>query len=125
MDKQKVFIIDDADIARVMLKNILNETGDVEIMGEEKTGMGAIIMLEELKPDIVFLEADIGGDMKLDDVISEMRKVDKDVKIIVCADDLSQYKAVEASLVGADEIVGKPYRKRTIQRIVKSYKEGV
>ena len=125
MTKQKVFIIDDADVARTMLKNILKEDSAIEVIGEEKTGMGAIIMLEELKPDVVLLEADIAGDMSLSEVISEMRKIDKTVKILVCVDVLSQYKAVEAGSVGADEIIGKPYRKQTILRILRNYREGV
>ena len=122
MEKQKVFIIDDSDAARTMLKNILETDSAVEIVGEEKTGMGAVIMLEEFKPDIVMLEADIVGDMCLNDVISEMRKVDQNVKIILCVDALSQYKAVEASTFGADEMIGKPYRKQTILRILKNYR---
>lgn len=120
-----MFIVDDADIARVMLKNIINEDPEVEIVGEEQSGMGAIIMLEELKPDVVFLEADLGGDMKLVDIIVEMRKFDKKVKIVICAGDLAHYKAMESSLVGADEIIGKPYRKQTVLRVLKSYREGV
>ena len=122
MDKQKVFIVDDADVARTMLKNILKNESEIEVIGEEKTGMGAVIMLEEFKPDVVMLEADIGGDMSLNEVISAIRKVDQNVKIILCVDVLSQYKAVEASSVGADEMIGKPYRKETVLRVLKNYR---
>jgi DNA-binding NarL/FixJ family response regulator len=124
MEKQKVFIIDDSDVARAMLKNILKGDDLVEIVGEEKTGIGAIIMLEELKPDVVLLEANISGDIKLVDVIKEIRKLDTHVKIVICADAISRYELIDAPSVGADDIIAKPYRKQEIYRILRSYEEG-
>lgn len=112
-----VFIVDDNIVARSMLVRILTESR-FEIAGESGTGQGAIIMLEEVKPDIIMLEADIGGGMSLEDVIAEIKRTSPGTKIIICSDELSRQKLIDVSELGIDDFVMKPYRKANLIRIV-------
>lgn len=53
----KAIIIDDEPAARRLMKNLLQEYKDVvEVIGEAGNGRDAIAIIEELKPDVIFLD---------------------------------------------------------------------
>lgn len=120
----KIFIVDDSVVARTMLTNILATNSDYEIVGEASTGQGGIIMLEETQPDIVMLEANIGGGMSVQDVIKEMKKLMPETKIVICSDPNQSKLIIPASEVGADDFVEKPYRKTRIFRVINELMGG-
>ena len=49
-------IIDDSDLARKELKHILKGFDDVKIVGEAENAENAITLIEDLKPDLLFLD---------------------------------------------------------------------
>ena len=55
-DKMKVLIVDDEALARQLLRNYLNVIPGVEIAGECENGFEALKMVQELKPDLLFLD---------------------------------------------------------------------
>lgn len=114
----KIFIVDDSIVARTMLTNILTENGNYEIVGEADTGQGGIIMLEDAQPDIVMLEANIGGGMSVQDIVKEMKKLMPETKIVLCSDPNKTTLVISASEVGADDFIEKPYRKTKIFRVI-------
>lgn len=53
----KAIVVDDEPAARRLMKNLLQEHSDlVEVIGEAGNGQDAIAIVEELKPDVVFLD---------------------------------------------------------------------
>lgn len=52
----RVFIVDDEALARVRLKDLLQEIADVEIIGEASNGSDALTQIERLEPDVVLLD---------------------------------------------------------------------
>jgi two-component system LytT family response regulator len=52
----RVVIVDDEALARVLLKEYLQNHPDVEIVGECTNGIDAVKAVAELKPDLVFLD---------------------------------------------------------------------
>ncbi len=52
----KCLIIDDAELIRERLKELISETGGVELAGEAKDGAEALKLIEELKPEIIILD---------------------------------------------------------------------
>ncbi len=120
MDKIKIFLVDDSFVALTMLKNILKTDESIEIVGEEKTGQASIIMLDEVNPDLVLLEADIAGGMALNSVVEEIKKADEKVKIILCADPKSLKAVIPAVAAGIDDFISKPYRKESLLRSIHS-----
>ena len=49
-------IIDDEQLAREELKYLLGQVGDVDVIGEGANGIEAVEMIEEHRPDMVFLD---------------------------------------------------------------------
>ena len=52
----RVLIVDDSDLARRMLRSVLESGPNVEVCGEAKDGKSAIGKTESLDPDVVVLD---------------------------------------------------------------------
>lgn len=64
--KPTALIVDDDPLARERLKDLLVEVPLVEVVGEAGDGESAIRMLEELRPDIAFLDIEMPAGSGLD-----------------------------------------------------------
>jgi len=56
MSKIKALIVDDESLARELVKNYLSGCDDVELLGECENGFEAIKSIQELQPDLMFLD---------------------------------------------------------------------
>jgi two-component system, LytTR family, response regulator len=56
MTKIKVLIIDDEPPARDIIRHYLSGDPDIEVAGECENGFEAVKMINELKPDLIFLD---------------------------------------------------------------------
>ena len=56
MKKAKVLIIDDEKLARDIIKKYLESSNDIELIGECSNCFEGIKSINELKPDIIFLD---------------------------------------------------------------------
>jgi len=54
--KMRVLIAEPADEFRMMLREIISEEEDMEVIGETSDGREALSMIEEMHPDIVLME---------------------------------------------------------------------
>ena len=52
----RVLIVDDEDLARAVLRELLTAHPEVEIVGEAANGFAAVKLAEELAPDLLFLD---------------------------------------------------------------------
>ncbi len=55
-EKLRTIIIDDEELARNLLQTYLKNNSDLEIVGECENGFDGVKMINELKPDLVFLD---------------------------------------------------------------------
>ena len=59
--EKKVLIIDDERLARVELRKLLAEFPEIEIIGEASNAQEAKQKIEELDPDLIFLDIQMPG----------------------------------------------------------------
>jgi NarL family two-component system response regulator LiaR len=121
--KIKVFIIDDNIAARSIIAGIVRGEDDIEIVGEAGTGQGGIIMLGDVMPDVIMLEATVSGGMLLNDIIKEIRNVTPDAKIIICADTSLTSSIPEITQYGTLDFVTKPFKKNMLLRSIRAAAE--
>ena len=57
----KVLIVDDERLARARLRRLLAERDDVEVVGAAEDGDEAVSMIDQLRPDLLFLDIQMPG----------------------------------------------------------------
>ena len=55
-DKIRILIIDDESLARDLIKKYLSDIQNIEVIGECENGFEALKMIQEQKPDVLFLD---------------------------------------------------------------------
>jgi two-component system LytT family response regulator/two-component system response regulator LytT len=88
---------DDEKLAREEIGYLLQQVGDVEVVGAAENGLDAVQMIERERPDLVFLDIEMPG---LDgfQVVREMRSIDNPPRVIfVTAYDRYALQAFEVS----------------------------
>ncbi|MDR3626039.1 MAG: response regulator transcription factor [Ignavibacteriaceae bacterium] len=83
----KILLVDDHVIIRDGIKLLLKSDPSLEFAGEAGNGKEAVTLCNELHPDIIVMDIDMPV-MNGIDAVKEIRKTNKDVKIII----LSMYE---------------------------------
>lgn len=90
----KAVIIDDERLARTELKNLLQEHSEIEIIGEAANAREALSLLDDLSPDLIFLDIQMPGKTGFD-LLLELETTPK--VIFVTAYDEYALKAFEVN----------------------------
>lgn len=115
-------IVDDEKLARDELKYLLDQAGDVEVLAQGSNGIEAVSLIEDLHPDVVFLDVQMPG---LDGFAVIQRLVDRHraapgkeaepLPQFVFATAYDQY-AVRAFDVNAVDYLLKPFDRTRVQQ---------
>ena len=102
-------LVDDEKLAREELSYLLKDFGDIEIVGSGENGLDAIRLIEDLEPDVVFLDVQMPGLDGLG-VIRKLRERNIPLPYFILATAYDQY-AVEAFRLEALDYLLKPVEK--------------
>lgn len=105
MNKIRALIIDDEHLARQIIRNFLEEYEEVEIVGECDNGFSGYKQINELHPDVVFLDVMMP---KLTGF--EMLELVEDPPVIIFSTAYDEY-AIKAFEQNAVDYLLKPYAK--------------
>ena len=115
----KALIVDDETLARKRILNLLNTVDEITVVEECSNGKTAILKINELKPDIVFLDINM-KDMNGFEVLQKVNITPKPIVIFVTAYDHYALKAFDFE---AFDFLLKPYRDerfyKTIEKLLK------
>lgn len=116
----KAYIVDDEPLARGELSYLLRRNRKVEVVGEAESVPSAIRQIEELRPDIVFVDIQLGEDSGLE---LAQRLLDLNLQAdIVFATAYDEF-ALKAFELDAVDYILKPYDERrilqTVERAIK------
>ncbi len=98
----RALIVDDERLARQDLKDLLKASDSVEIVGEADSVAAAIRVLDELHPDLVFLDIQMPGESGFD--LLERKKIDAEIIFVTAYDEY----AIKAFEVNALDYLLKP-----------------
>ena len=96
--KLRVLVVDDEELARQRVLDLLASEEDVEVVGTADQGTAAVEMLRRLKPDIVFLDVQMPGLTGLE-VVREVGAAEMPATIFVTAYDQFAIKAFDVAAV--------------------------
>jgi two-component system chemotaxis response regulator CheB len=106
--RSKVLVVDDSDLMRDLLREIIEDTDDFRVVGEARTGLEAIRLVHNLNPDIITLDIEMPDLNGLDTLGYIMSEAPRPVVIISSHTGTIKSTAIRAYDFGALEIVPKP-----------------
>jgi len=110
--KRKVLIIDDENSARLLIRQYLEDNEQFEIVGEFDNGFEAVVAIDQLEPDLIFLDIKMPGLSGLQ-VVQEIIHVPQ----IVFTTAYDQY-AVKAFDANATDYLLKPYTRERFDKAI-------
>jgi len=115
----RALIVDDEDLARQVIREMLVPHPDVEIVAECANGFEAVRMAAELKPDLIFLDIQMP---KLDGFeVLELIGTDPGVVFVTAFDE----HALRAFEVHAVDYLMKPFRAERFQAALDRAKQRI
>ena len=94
MNPLKALIVDDERLARADLKSLLSRHAEIEVVGEADDVSSAARRVEEVKPDVIFLDIQMPGESGFD----LLERIETDARVIfVTAHDEFAIRAFEVN----------------------------
>lgn len=116
MEKVKAVIIEDEELGRELIKNYLKDVENIEIIAECENGFEGIKAIQDLKPDVVFLDIQMP---KLNGF--EMLEILDEKPEIIFTTAYNQY-AIQAFELNAVDYLLKPFSK---ERLLDAFEKAV
>ena len=125
MPSYKTIIVDEDSSAIEQLAGLLGDRGDVDIIGQCQNGLEAITLINNEKPDLVFLEIEM-PDITGFEVLNHVEE--EHFPLVIFVSSHSNY-AVQAFEVEALDYIQKPLERarieKSLQRITKRLINGI
>ena len=98
----RVFLLDDHEVVRRGLHDLLESEGDIEVVGESGSVKEAIARIPALRPDVAVLDGRLPDGSGID-VCREVRSIDPNIKALILTsydDDEALFAAILAGAAG-------------------------
>jgi two-component system response regulator ResD len=117
MNKKKILVIDDEEFIRDLVKDFL-EMEDIHTEGAETSEQGLELMTRN-NYNLILLDRNL-GEGKAEGIIEQIRKINKDIPIIILTGD-TECDEDHLKQIGAAEIVFKPFQMDEFVKKVKRF----
>ncbi len=115
----KVLLAEDNSHERILLKNIINQVSDIEIVGEADNSKETIRLAKKHKPNVIFIDINMPDKSGIE-TAKEILSISPDTHIIF-ATAHSDY-ALEAFYVYATDYIVKPFNRDRIKQTLEKIK---
>lgn len=98
----RVYLLDDHEVVRRGIADLLTQDGDIEIVGESGSAVDAVHRIPALRPDVAILDARLPDGTGID-VCRDVRAIDPSVQALILTsydDDEAQFAAIMAGAAG-------------------------
>ncbi|WP_328650912.1 response regulator transcription factor [Micromonospora sp. NBC_00330] len=105
----RVFLLDDHEVVRRGLADLLHSAGDIEVVGESGSAREATARIPALRPDVAILDARLPDGSGID-VCRDVRTVDSSIRGLILTSYEDDEALFAAIMAGADGYVLKQIR---------------
>ena len=102
VDMIRVFLLDDHEVVRAGVREMLQRDGDIEVVGESGSAVEATHRIPALRPDVAVLDVRLPDGNGID-VCRDVRSVDPSIKGLILTsyeDDVALFAAIMAGASG-------------------------
>jgi len=122
MNPTRILLVDDHAIFRQGLRKLFDEQKEFSVIGEASSGAEAVTAVNQLTPDVLLLDLQL-GDMTGLDVLRRIGPATK-IKTILVGADIQRADELTAILLGASGIVGKYVASETLFQSIRTVLNG-
>lgn len=124
--KKTVLVVDDDTLLRNILKDIFQQDGRCDVVGEASDGDQALVQYRKLNPDLVTMDINMPGTNGIE-AIGKIKQEYPDAKIIVVTSRLEKDLLKQAFVLGAEDYITKPFEEDRVVQTIESilFKESV
>ena len=119
----RVMLVDDHEIMRDGLREVLHRSGDFEVVGEAADGVAAVRIAQDLNPDVIVMDVM----MPLKNGIDACREITEtlpDTRVLILTAATAEDAAIEAIAAGAAGYLQKYSGKEELLRAVRDVADG-
>ncbi|MDE1415846.1 response regulator [Bacillus licheniformis] len=113
----RVLIVDDAKFMRDKIREIF-ETEDLQVAGEAENGEEAVLLYQELQPDLVIMDITMPVKNGIE-ALKDMIQLNPKVKVIMCTAMRQKRIVVEAIEAGAKDFIVKPFEETKVVEAIR------
>ncbi|MCX5814367.1 MAG: response regulator, partial [Proteobacteria bacterium] len=110
---KKILIVDDAAVARRILKSCIPRAEEYDFY-EAEDGAAGLATFKSIQPDVTFLDINMPN-MNGTVCLKEIIKVDPNAIVIICSSETNPELLTEVTSLGAFVVVKKPPTRESIQ----------
>ena len=122
-NKITVFLLDDHDVVRTSVAQMLDAEPDMQVVGESATAAGALQVVASTHPRVAVLDVRL-KDGNGFEVCRDIRATHSDVRCLMLTSFSDDRSIVDAALAGADGVVLKQIRGNGIVRSIREVASG-
>jgi len=119
----RVFLLDDHEVVRRGVAEMLNNEADIEVVGEAATAAQALGLVERCTPDVAVLDVRLADGNGIE-VCRDIRSAHPDVACLVFTSFTDDQAVVDASLAGAAGYVLKQVRGNDLVAAIRKVSGG-
>ena len=119
----RVFVLDDHDVVRRGLKELLEAGGDIEVVGEASSAVEARSRIPQVEPDVAVLDVRLSDGSGVE-ICREIRARHPEIKCVMFSAFDDEVAVVESILAGASGFVLKEIRGGEIVNAVRMVARG-
>lgn len=112
-------VVDDALFMRTVLKKMIEEADNFQVVGEGANGYEAVALAKKHQPDVMTLDITMPEKDGVN-AIKEVLEASPRTKIIMVSAMGQQQMVVEAIMLGARDFIVKPFEKSRILQAIKN-----
>jgi two-component system chemotaxis response regulator CheB len=115
VDKKKqvrVLVADDSALMRILINDIINTDPDIHVVGQANNGKTAYLLTQELKPDVVLMDVNMGEYDGIYGVVKIMEHCPTPVIILSSIGNVDMNPILQALELGAIDYLNKPAKNR-------------
>ena len=119
----RVFVVDDNELVRRGLLEVLVDAGDITIVGECATATEAVRRIPGIRPDLVLLDVRLPDGSGIE-VCREVRSRDPRIQVLMLTSYEDHEAAIASAMAGASGVALKQIRSRTLIEAVRAVTQG-
>ncbi len=113
---KKILIVDDASVARRILKSCITKAEQYEFF-EAGDGIEGFEMFKTERPDLTFLDINMPK-MSGIECLESIRKVDPHATVVMCSAEINPASTVTVTSLGALAVISKPPTRESVQQAI-------